>query len=180
MTGRLRDLTINRDDSQNVTVTVYSDFAKTFDKLKDAEVNVEIKKASKGRSLTANNFLWALCSDIGKALKPPLSKDDVYRMAIKAVGVYWQTTIPVFHVETVRTRWESHGDGWVFDVVDDDEPGRKLCHLYFGTSTYTVSEMRVILDWLVDQCMQMEIPIPISKREEEEMLERWGSKLAQS
>ena len=176
MTGKLRDLTINRDGSQNVTVTVFGDFTKAFDSLKDKPVNVEIKKAEKGRSRDANAFCWALCSDIGKAMTPPLPKEEVYRMAIKAAGVYWQTTIPSFHIDTVRRRWEDHGTGWVFEVVDDDEPGRKLCDLYFGTSTYTVSEMRTLLDWLVDQAEQMELKIPLSKREEEEMLERWGRK----
>ena len=176
MTGKLRDLTVNRDGTQNVTVTVSDDFSAVFDALKDAPVFIEIKKASKHRSRDANAFCWALCSEIGRAMTPPLSKEDVYRMAIKAVGVYWQTPIPAFHVETVRKRWESHGDGWVFEVMDDDEPGRKLCHLYFGSSTYTVSEMQTLLEWLTDQCQQMGLAIPLSKKEEKEMLERWGRK----
>ena len=36
--------------------------------------------------------------------------------------------------------------------------------------------MKVLLDWLVDQCQQMGIKIPLSKAEEQEMLERWGRK----
>lgn len=176
MTGRLRDLTVNRDGTQNITVTVDADFATTFDALKDCAVNVEIKKAAKGRSKDANAFCWALCADIGKAMNPPLDKDDVYRMAIGAVGVWWQTPIPLFSLEDVRRRWESHGTGWFTEVVDDDAPGRKLVRLYFGTSTYTVDEMRVLLDWLVDQAQQMQIPIPLSKAEEEKMLARWGQK----
>lgn len=174
MTGKLRDLTVNRDGTQNITVTVDADFASTFDALKGFPVNVEIKKASKGRSKDANAFCWALCADIGKALDPPQDKDDIYRAAIKAVGVWWQTPIPLFNLDDVRRRWESHGTGWFADVVDDDAPGRKLVRLYFGTSTYTVDEMRKLLDWLVDQAQQMEIPIPLSKAEEEKMLERWG------
>lgn len=176
MTGKMRDLTVNRDGTQNVTVTVSDDFSAVFDALKDSPVFIEIKKASKQRSRDANAFCWALCSEIGRAMTPPLSKEDVYRMAIKAVGVYWQTPIPAFHVETVRKRWESHGDGWLFEVMDDDEPGRKLCHLYFGSSTYTVSEMQTLLEWLTDQCQQMGLAIPLSKKEEKEMLERWGRK----
>lgn len=176
MTGKLRELTINRDGTQNVTVTVEADFASTFDALKDCAVTVEIKKAARARSKDANAFCWALCADIGKALNPPLDKVDVYRMAIKAVGVCWQTPIPFFSLDDVRRRWESHGTGWFTEVVDDDAPGRKLVRLYFGTSTYTVDEMRVLIDWLVDQARQMEIPIPLSKAEQEQMLERWGQK----
>lgn len=176
MKANLRDLTINRDGSTNVTFTTFEDVKNTFDALKSIPVEVTIRKAQKGRSKDANAMCWALCSDIGRSMTPPLAKEDVYRMAIKAAGVYWQTPVPAFHVDTVRRRWESHGDGWVFEVMDDDEPGRKLCHLYFGSSTYTVDEMRVLLDWLVDQAEQMQITIPLSKKEEDELLERWGKK----
>jgi hypothetical protein len=176
MTGVLRDLTINRDGTQNVTVTVNSDFSRAYEALKGKPVTVEIKKQSKGRSRDANAFCWALCSDIGKAMTPPIAKEEIYRTAIKAAGVYWQTTIPAFDIETVRRRWEDRGTGWFVEVVDDDKPGRKLVHLYCGSSCYTVDEMRVLLDWLIDQAQQMEISIPLSKHEEEDLLERWGKR----
>ena len=176
MKGKLRDLTVNRDGSQNVTVTVFDDFSTAYDALKDKEITVEIKKASNGRSRDANAFCWALCSGIGKALTPPVPKDDIYRMAIKAVGVYIDKELYLWDVPTVRRRWESHGVGWLFEVVDDAGTGKKLCNLYFGSSTYTVDEMRTLIDWLVDQCRQMELPIPLSKKQTEELLERWGKK----
>ena len=176
MTGRLRDLTVNRDGTQNVTVTVSSDFSAAFDALKDIPVSVEIKKLSKGRSRDANAFCWALCSEIGRALNPPQPKEDVYRMAIKAVGVYTQTQLLAWDINTVKRRWESHGTGWFVEIVDDAPAlvGHKTINLYYGTSTYTVDEMRVVLDWLTDQCQQMDLPIPLSKKDEQELLERWG------
>lgn len=176
MTGRLRDLTVNRDGTQNVTVTVTTDFTKTYDALKDQELTIEIKKAAKNRSKDANAFCWALCADIGKAIQPPLSKEEVYRMAIKAVGVYTPVIVTVWDVDTIRKRWESHGTGWIAEVTDDAGAGKKLLHLHYGSSTYTVDEMRVLLDWLVDQAQQMQIAIPLSKAEEEEILERWGKR----
>jgi hypothetical protein len=178
MTGKLRDLTVNRDGTQNVTVTVTSDFTKTYDELKGKEVSVEIRKAAKGRSKDANAFMWAMCSLIGRSLKPPVEKEEVYRHAIKAVGVYTQTQLLMWHIPTVKQRWESHGTGWFLEVVDDVPGlvGHKTINLYYGSSTYTVDEMRLLIDWLVDQAEQMELPIPLSKKEEEEMLERWGKR----
>ena len=178
MNGRLSGLTLNRDGTQNITVTVAADFAETYDKLKDKDVSIEIKKAAKGRSLNANAFCWSLCSDIGKAMTPPLAKEDVYRMAIKAVGVYTETQLLAWDVPKVRERWESHGVGWLFETVDDMHGlvGHKYVRMYYGTSTYTVEEMRVLIDWLTDQAQQMQISIPLSKKEADEMLERWGMK----
>lgn len=178
MTGILKDLTVNRDGTQNVTVTVNSDFSAAFDSLKGKEVSVDIKRAAKGRSKDANAFCWALCSEIGRALTPPQDKEDIYRRAIKAVGVYTQTQLLAWDVQTVKRRWESHGTGWFLDVVDDVPGlvGHKTINLYYGSSTYTVDEMRILLDWLVDECRQMELPIPLSKKEEEDLLERWGKR----
>ena len=149
-----------------------------FDKLKGKDVEIEIKKVGKPRSRDANAMCWALCSDIGRAMKPPLAKEDVYRMAIKAVGVYTQTQLLAWDVPKVKSRWESHGEGWIFETVDDVHGlvGHKTVNMYYGSSTYTVDEMRVLIDWLVDQCEQMQISIPLSKKDEEEMLERWGRK----
>lgn len=178
MTGKLRDLTVNRDGTQNVTVTVTCDYSKAFDALKDKEVSVEIRKATKSRSKDANAFMWALCSIIGKSFKPPIDKEEVYRMAIKAVGVYTQTQLLAWDVPTVKQRWESHGTGWFLEVADDVHGlvGHKTVNLYYGSSTYTVDEMRLLIDWLIDQAEQMEIVIPLSKKEEEELLERWGKR----
>lgn len=174
MTGKLRDILPLAGGEWVVSFTTRDDPRETYDRLRNDEIRVDIKKATKGRSKDANAFCWALCSDIGKALTPPVEKEYVYRMAIKAVGVYTPVTVVVWDVDTIRRRWEGHGTGWVVDVVDDAGIGKKLIHLYYGSSTYTVQEMRILLDWLIDQCQQMQLPIPLSKADEEEMLGRWG------
>ena len=176
MTGKLREIIPLAGGEWIVSFVTRTHPGALFDSLKDKPVDVDIKKASKGRSRDANAMCWALCADIGNAMTPPLDKVDVYRMAIKAVGVYIDKDLPLWDVDTVRQRWESHGTGWLFEVVDDAHVGWKTCNLYFGTSTYTVDEMRRVLDWLVDQATQMEIPIPLSKKDEEELLERWGKR----
>lgn len=178
MTGNLRDMLPLSGGEWLVTFTTRSNPGEIFDKLRNTEVSIEIKKPSKGRSKDANAMCWALCSEIGRALKPPQDKEDIYRMAIKAVGVYTQTQLLIWDVPKVKERWEGHGVGWFVETVDDVHGllGHKVVNLYYGTSTYTVDEMRTVIDWLVDQCEQMELPIPLSKKEEEEMLERWGKR----
>jgi hydroxymethylpyrimidine pyrophosphatase-like HAD family hydrolase len=88
MEGRLTGFSLNRDGTQNVTVTVASNFADQYDRLKDFPVSVEIRKATKKRSKDANAMCWAMCSDIGNALRPPLPKEEVYRKAIREVGEF--------------------------------------------------------------------------------------------
>lgn len=176
MKGKLRDLMMLPGGEWVVSFTTRENPGELFDRLKQKEVSIEIKKATRGRSLDANAMCWALCSDIGKAVTPPLEKETVYRMAIKAVGVYTQATVTVWDIPTIKARWEDHGEGWFIEIMDDAGTGRKLIHLYYGSSTYTVDEMRLLLDWLVDQATQMGLPIPLSKEDEQKLLERWGRK----
>jgi hypothetical protein len=178
MKGFLKEFLWLSGDEWLVSFTTRENPGKLFDKLRGKEVSVDVKEASKLRSLDANAFCWALCSDIGKAITPPIDKEDVYRKAIRAVGVYTPVTVICWDVETIKSRWSSHGVGWFVDVVDDAGIGKKLIHLYYGSSTYSVSEMRLLLDWLIDEAEQMEIPIPISREEEERLLTQWGKALS--
>lgn len=51
MTGRLVDLSFGRNRKQRITVEIDRDFREDFDKLKDAELDIEIKKHRQKRSL---------------------------------------------------------------------------------------------------------------------------------
>ena len=173
MEGRLTGFSLNRDGSQNVTVTVTADFAETYDKLKDEKVFVEIKKATNKRSKDANAMCWAMCKDIGNALRPPMPKEEVYRKAIREVGEYEPLPIREDAVETFQKRWATKGTGWFAEIVDDSKlKGYKLVFAYYGSSTYNTATMSRLIDYLVDDAKQMGLPIPASK-EQEEMLNAW-------
>ncbi len=176
MEGRLTGFSLNRDGSQNVTVTVAADFAEEYDRLKDVPVSVEIRKATKKRSRDANSMAWALCSDIGNALRPPIPKEEVYRRAIRDVGEYEPLPIRADVVETFQRRWAAKGVGWFAEIIDDSKlPGYKLVFAYYGSSTYDTAEMSRLIDYLVEDARNMGIPIPASK-EQEEALKAWGAR----
>lgn len=64
MRGKLRDLTINRDGSQNITVTVSADFRERFDQLAGKDLDVEIKVHREKRSKSANAYFHVLVNKI--------------------------------------------------------------------------------------------------------------------
>ena len=173
MIGRFCELLRLSGGEWLITFTTREDPRSLIDRLKDAVITIDLKKFSPHRTPDANAFCWAICSDIGKALTPPVAKEEIYRRAIRAVGVYTECTVHIWDVDTVLTKWSKHGIGWFIDVVDDAGVGKKKLNLYYGSSSYTVEEMRILLDWLVDQAEQMEIPLPLSKAEEERVLKRW-------
>ena len=59
-------------------------------------------------------------------------------------------------------------------MIDDSKlPGYKLVFAYYGSSTYTTESMGRLLDYLVQDAMNMGLKIPTSK-EQEEMLNAWS------
>ncbi len=173
MIGKLKEFLRLSGGEWLVSFTTREDPGKLFDTIQDAETDIKIRKYSQKRSLDANAFCWALCTDIGKAITPPIAKEDVYRKAIRAVGVYTPVDVSIWKVNIIRERWSSHGEGWFVDVMDDAGIGKNRIHLYYGTSTYTAEEMRILLDWLVDEAEQMGIVPRLSKDEEERILAQW-------
>lgn len=172
---------MNRDGTQNVTVTVTSDFRDEFDKLKDGLISVEIKKATKHRTKSANDFCWAMCTDIGNALTPPVPKESVYRQAIRDVGEYCKLEIREDAVETFMQIWGSRGVGWFAEVADlSPKPGYRLVFAYYGSSTYDTQAMSRLLEYLKEDMRNMDLAIPMSKDEEERALSKWGSPRKQS
>ena len=68
MIGKLRDLTMNRDGTQNITVTVQADFREKFDQLADKELDIEIKQHREKRSKNANAYFHVLVNKIAGEL----------------------------------------------------------------------------------------------------------------
>lgn len=84
MRGKLRDLTFGPRGEQHITVTVTRDFREDFDRLKDCEVNVEIKKWRAPRSKDANAYFHVLVNKIAEA--QGLGDDEVKRSLVVEYG----------------------------------------------------------------------------------------------
>lgn len=178
MIGKLKDLLRTQGGEWLVSFTTLADPREIFDQFTGKDVSIEVKKASKRRTKTANDFCWAMCTDIGNALKPPLPKEEVYRKAIKDVGKFETMHMRAEAVDTFRNIWKQRGVGWFTEVIDYSQiQGCKVVFAYYGTSTYTTEEMSRVLDYLKQDMVAMELPIPVSKDEEERMMSAWGKAL---
>lgn len=176
MTGKLKDLTINRDGSQNITLTVQSDFRETFDELFDGEIDVEIKKHSKRRSMDMNNLCWALIDQIAAKLQK--KKSEVYREAIKDIGgvseIYCGKDAAI---EKLASDWTSRGLGWQAVTEKSKLPGCTNITLYYGSSVYNTQQMSALIESLIQDCNALGIPT-MAQKEIDRALELWGKKQA--
>lgn len=64
MRGRLIDLSFGRNRRQRITVEIDQDFRESFDRLKDADLDIEIKKHREKRSKSANAYFHVLVNKI--------------------------------------------------------------------------------------------------------------------
>jgi hypothetical protein len=173
MRARIKGLSLALDGGQELTLSLPGDWRQEYVKLKDADVEVEIKKYREKRSLDANGLLWAMCREIGQALGIP--DVEVYRKAVIDAGEYEHLPIKAAAVDTFARRWESKGLGWFVQVVDDSKlPGYKLVKAYYGSSTYDTREMSKLLDYIVDEAQQIGLTLRASEKEIEEAKRRWG------
>ena len=84
MTGRLKDISMNLDGSQDLRITFNADLGEMFYELYGKDVNVEIKRIYKRRSLDANALCWYIIDKIAEKMKT--KKSEVYRNAIRDIG----------------------------------------------------------------------------------------------
>ena len=176
MEGRLTGFSLTPDgDGQNITVTVTADFRQMYDELKDAPVEVEIKKAQKHRSMEANRYCWVLVDQI--AARQHMKKSEVYRNAIRDIGgVSADMLMDAEAVVPFRKIWEKEGLGNQVEIVDEDlDTGECSVRVYFGSSTYDTAQMSALLDSLIQDAEALGIPT-ITPKEEERMLGKWARK----
>lgn len=132
-------------------------------------VTMEFKRQK--RSNDANAFCWVLCDKIG--VKTNLSKEDVYRQAIRSIGAFTPMPIKTIAVERFKEIWAQHGIGWVCEELGKSKlDGYTTVAAYHGSSTYDTKEMARLIDYLVDEAKALGIPLRPAK-EINDMLKEW-------
>lgn len=174
MTGKLSGLTLNRDGTQNITVTVNEDFSQEYDELKDKDVTVDIKKFSRRRSLDANGYCWSIIDRIAE--KTGIKKSEVYRNAIRDIGGV--STIICVKDEAVASLcngWATHGIGWQYETFQSKLPGCTNVTLYYGSSVYSTKQMAALIDSLIQDASAVGLDV-ITEKEKERLLGSWTVK----
>jgi hypothetical protein len=164
--GRLKDLGFGLTGELNVTLSLAPSHADELKKLMGEEIDVEVKKWREKRSRDSNAMMWAICQELSDALK--ITKEEVYRKAIRDIGDYIPLPIREDAVEAFIKNWQGKGIGWVAEVIDDSKiPGYKLVFAYYGSSTFDTKTMSKLLDYLIDDAEQCGIVLKASKELEQ-------------
>lgn len=174
MLGRLKDLKINHDGTQDIVVTVQSDFSEMFDELIEKDVDIDIKRHSKRRSMDSNNLAWALIDQI--AARVNKKKSEVYREAIKDIGgVSDIVCAKNIAVEKLIKGWTSKGLGWQAETEPSKIPGCTNVTLYYGSSVFDTKQMNDLIQSLIQDANALGLPA-ITQDEIDRSLAVWARK----
>lgn len=158
MKCRLVDLSFDlRTKKQKIIIELDGDFRRDFDDLNGKDLELTLKPWKKRRSLNANAYMWKLVHEL--ALRMNLPDEEVYRLAIKAVGI-WKDfpPLPKREAETLKVAWRGLGEGWIAEQIDYDEDGESVVvRCWYGSSVYDTQQMSRLLDYIISDCKALGI-----------------------
>lgn len=174
--GRLKDLMRARGGSEWIlSLTTKTDFSEAYDELSDCDVQIDIRKARKHRSLTANAFAWVLLDQIAERTGKKVT--DVYRDEIRELGgvstvVGMKTdAIPVF-----QKIWETGHLGRQVEVIPGSvKEGWSNVKIYFGSSEFDSAQMSRFINNIVQDAETLGIPT-MPDKEVERLLGAWATR----
>lgn len=177
MIGNLKDIYPIRGGGWLVSFVTRDDPGNLFDELKDQAVKIEIKKASKHRSLSANNYAWVLIDQIAE--KTGVSASEVYRNAIREIGGvsdYYGMKETAY--EAFCEVWQSGHLGRQVEIIPGSaKPGWINVRAYKGSSDFDSRQMARLIDSLIQDAENLGIST-IPPNEVERMVSQWGKKVS--
>ena len=160
MKARLHDLMYDGNGAAILSLRVYDrrEAATLFADLKEADVSVEIKKAYKRRTTSANAYAWVLIDKL--AAKLNRSKEEIYREAIRDIGgVSVQLTVRDDALNEFISVWDAKGIGYSVELVDRIGLHMIRVNAYYGSSSYDTAQMSRLIDYLVLCCKDQGIEV---------------------
>lgn len=128
-------------------------------KHKDRLYDIEVKEHRKKRSLDANAYAWVLINKLADTMRIPPT--EIYRQAIQNVGGNYEI-LPVKEeaAEHFKQVWEAQGLGWpCVDMGKSKVSGYRNLRAYYGSSTYTTTQMAQLIESLLQDCRSLDIEV---------------------
>lgn len=165
----MREIEFTKNDG----IKAIAEFSSYIDSLEDNKTYIlTIKEKKKKRSLNANSYFWKLCDEL--AVKTGIAKTDIYKSYIREIGGN-NTTICVIDkaVDDLRNSWAEKGIGWLTETMPSKLKGCTNVILYYGSSTYDTAQMSRLINLIVQDCVENDIPT-LEDIELERLIEKWG------
>lgn len=132
-------------------------------------LQAEITQVKKKRSLNANSYAWLLMDKIAKVIRS--TKEEVYRKAIREVGVFTDIAVKTEGYNKLKMEWERKGIGYLTEIISETS-FIVDCRMYYGSSAYNSKEMSRLIEWIVEEAEELEIET-MTPKDRSLLIEEW-------
>ena len=146
------ELSFTYDRKPKLTVTITEGNIDHLQALTSCDLEVEVKKYRKKRSLTANGYFWTLLAKMADVLGT--SKDELYLSVLERYGKFTHLIVKVDAVEAFKWEWRAVRE--LGEVTVNGKTGIQL-QCYFGSSTYDSKEFSVLLNGVIEEAKELGI-----------------------
>lgn len=155
------------------TVKVIAELASFIDSLdSEKEYILTVKEHKQKRSLNANSYFWELCGKLAE--KTHIPKTEIYRSYIKEIGGNSEIIcIQDKALKHFREIWEQGHIGRFTEICDSKLKGCTNVIVYYGSSDYDTTTMSRLIEMVVQDCVEQEIPT-YNQAELQKLCEEWG------
>ena len=155
------------------TVRVIAELAGILDSLDaEKEYKLEIKEHKQKRSLNANAYAWALIDKLAEKLR--IGKTELYKTYIKDVGgnseIICIQNKALAHFKHI---WENGHVGRFCEEMPSKIDGCTNLIVYTGSSDFDTATMSRLIELIVQDCKENEIPT-WDEEELERLCREWG------
>ena len=129
------------------------------------------KKVHKSRNM--HNYMWVLCDKIAQKMHDftTWTKEDVYRMAVREVGLWNDIKVPNDGTKDLIADWQRNGIGWFAEAIIRGEDETVL-RLYRGASVYSAEDLYRLTDYVVHMAKEKGIET-VTEEELNRLKELW-------
>jgi hypothetical protein len=155
------------------TVKVIAELASYIDSLdSEKEYILTLKEHKQKRSLNANSYFWELCGKLAE--KTHIPKTEIYRSYIKEIGGNSEIIcIQDKALKHFREIWEQGHIGRFTEICDSKLKGCTNVIVYYGSSDYDTACMSRLIEMVVQDCVEQEIPT-YNQAELQKLCDEWG------
>lgn len=132
------------------------------------KLKISVVRFKNKRSLDANAYIWVLLQKMAEVLRS--TKEELYLDMLSKYGVFTHIIVKPNVVERVKSEWRTVRD--LGEVTVNGQTGIQL-QCYFGSSTYDIKEMSVLIDGIVNECIDLKIET-LTQEEIDHMKSMWG------
>ena len=151
------EISLTLDGKVNLTFTTQKSVLKDLETIKSNELSLTIKEWRTKRSLTQNAYMWVLINQLAEKIGD--TADNLYRIFIRDYGVRDYIAIQDKAVDDFIVRWNKKGLGWFTEFLRKSKvENTSTLVVYYGSSSYDSKEMSRVVDAVVDECEQNDIP----------------------